>query len=378
MSSLFSSEDLVAIEATVVRYRDKVLAPRFARPEKALPQSELSAVTAEAREIGLLGGDAEQSFGLWEHSEDPSARAMTLRALSSIGEASPGVAWHLLQLALARRLGSRLGMSAPERTVTCLHGVWGLGRRALPRLLRDGKVPAEESEFLADYFACAAPRELLFQAGDEWTHLLSPSYDASQQRINFVIRDRQKLAVQSFDSSHGLNETFTYSVMCDNAAPPVERATPESARGREIYAAALALCAQSQVAIGLGSIKTALAKARDYAAMRVQGGEVIQRHAAVQELLGRGWSAIAAVEGSLRRLAELEPGLGNLPVVLGARAEAHPQLCAAANDLLQVFGGAGYMRDLGMEKIVRDNNCLRVLGGAPGDLRRFIAAWGIA
>jgi hypothetical protein len=33
------------------------------------------------------------------------------------------------------------------------------------------------------------------------------------------------------------------------------------------------------------------------------------------------------------------------------------------------------MQDVGMEKVLRDSQQLRLMGGTPGDLARFVAEW---
>ncbi|MBN1852596.1 MAG: hypothetical protein JW829_07720 [Pirellulales bacterium] len=53
----------------------------------------------------------------------------------------------------------------------------------------------------------------------------------------------------------------------------------------------------------------------------------------------------------------------------------HPLLCAAANDAMQVFGGSGYTREIGLEKIVRDCNHLRLICGTPDELLLFLSEW---
>jgi alkylation response protein AidB-like acyl-CoA dehydrogenase len=73
---------------------------------------------------------------------------------------------------------------------------------------------------------------------------------------------------------------------------------------------------------------------------------------------------------SARRLS-----LGEWPGVLALRAQAQPALADAANGALQVFGGLGYMKDTGAEKVVRDVNCLRALAGSPRELTLMVAEW---
>ena len=60
---------------------------------------------------------------------------------------------------------------------------------------------------------------------------------------------------------------------------------------------------------------------------------------------------------------------------MNSPSQVHNLLCAAANDALQVFGGLGYLPETGLEKIVRDNNHLRLLCGTSRELMLFLAEW---
>ena len=88
-----------------------------------------------------------------------------------------------------------------------------------------------------------------------------------------------------------------------------------------------------------------------------------------------GAFALASSRASLASLSAHALGPRVLPAVLAARALLQPTLCDAANAALQVFGGLGYMRDNGLEKVVRDVNCLRAFGGSPLELRLAVAGW---
>jgi alkylation response protein AidB-like acyl-CoA dehydrogenase len=129
------------------------------------------------------------------------------------------------------------------------------------------------------------------------------------------------------------------------------------------------------VAVGLGCLRRASELAREQAKTRIQGGRSIEHHPAVQSLLGSAHAAVVGADALLSRMAE-GPLRGNrIGDVFAARAEAHPLLCRGATDALQVFGGSGYMQDVGMEKALRDSQQLRLMGGTPGELERFVAEW---
>jgi alkylation response protein AidB-like acyl-CoA dehydrogenase len=42
---------------------------------------------------------------------------------------------------------------------------------------------------------------------------------------------------------------------------------------------------------------------------------------------------------------------------------------------MQVHGGIGYMREVGPEKLVRDQNMLKLLAGGTREVYSFLAGW---
>jgi acyl-CoA dehydrogenase len=378
LSALFSEADLRAISSSVERFRDGSLSAHCGRPERTLSAAELVTLTDEAEQLGLLNSSDELGFGLWEHAEhasDASARALSVQTLRSLATVNAGVAFHLHGLALGRFLCRAVPLRGGARTVVCLQGAWGLGRSALPRLLRGLRLSVEESELLADYFGCDRPRDLLMQAGEPWQHVVLPVFDVDAQTLSFGLYGRAALAPVAVPHSHGLDETTSYAFVRRPHVLAEDYAAPAPEDARELLASALALNALGLLAIGSGALHSGWHKAQTYAGMRSQGGAHIDQHAAVQELLGSARAALLATDTLLESLVLLPPGIANLPRYFAARAEAQPRLCAGANDALQVFGGLGYMCDTGLEKIVRDQNSLRVLYGTPPELRRFLAHW---
>ncbi|MBK9236843.1 MAG: hypothetical protein IPO19_12810 [Rhodoferax sp.] len=57
------------------------------------------------------------------------------------------------------------------------------------------------------------------------------------------------------------------------------------------------------------------------------------------------------------------------------RASTSPALCHAANQVMQVHGGIGYMRDAGPEKLLRDQNMLKLMSGGTREIHTFLAGW---
>ena len=128
------------------------------------------------------------------------------------------------------------------------------------------------------------------------------------------------------------------------------------------------------VAISLATARRAVDRAREYSLNRRQGGALIGEHDAVAELLANSENSIATAEAMLDRAVALEPGIDRLHLVWRMRAEVQPLLSRAGSDALQVFGGIGYMRDVGPERDQRDLNSLRRIGGSPTELTLRCAA----
>ena len=61
--------------------------------------------------------------------------------------------------------------------------------------------------------------------------------------------------------------------------------------------------------------------------------------------------------------------------VAATRVSAHALLCDAANQVVQLHGGIGYMCEAGPEKIVRDQNMLKLQAGGTREAHAFLAGW---
>ena len=133
-------------------------------------------------------------------------------------------------------------------------------------------------------------------------------------------------------------------------APPVEPA-PTEALADAANAIAIARAGAAAIARGVASRAQELALA--YAQVRVQGGVPIVEHDAVRDMLAAMTVRGAATRSLARVLREGEAA------VLAAKLAAADAAVATTTDAVQVFGGAGYMHETGVEKLMRDAACLQ-------------------
>jgi hypothetical protein len=370
-----SDDDLRLLLAEVQRFCHKSLQPLMARPERTIDAAQLTRLTNLATDFGLLSCGAEAGAGLWEDTGGSGWVRFSSTALRHLAQANAGVAFHFHQLALGRYVCRRLGLDGGLRSVVCLQGCFGLARCSLARLLRPKPLAAEDREMLHDYFVTRGapePKPLLFQAADDWQQLLIPGWD-EQQRFGWSHFAREDLHVAPMPNSHGLNETLTWQWQPTEILP--RHIAADSVAALAVYAEAFQLNAQALVAIAWGATRQGYEKAREYAALRRQGGTPIRHHAAVRQMLARTASVLRTVGLLCNQLAYLPVARDSLGAVLAVRAEAHNLLCEAANESLQTLGGAGYTCEAGLEKIVRDCNHLRLLCGTPVELRMFLSEW---
>lgn len=355
--STMSDTDAELVLAEVDRFARREIEPRAERPERAMDASALADVIAAADAMGLAGAEEPTGLGLWEDADG----ALTLAILRRLGRSNAAVALALHQRALGQELARRLGFEAP--LVAIAWGGHGIGRDAAARLLAGVSLSAADLDLLTAVWGRGVARVLT--SDDSWSALTMPVFTAGGA-LGWQLWPRSALAVTPMAHAHGFDELVTATIV------PVGDGQMSAAgdTARAVWGFALGATALAHVAIACGAVARGHALARAYAAQRQQGGAMIDRHDAVRLLLARGTTVLDLVFAAARAAASRSP-----IDALGVRAEAMPSLTAAANDALQAFGGLGYMRDTGVEKIVRDVNHLRVLGGSPGELALVISEW---
>jgi alkylation response protein AidB-like acyl-CoA dehydrogenase len=108
-------------------------------------------------------------------------------------------------------------------------------------------------------------------------------------------------------------------------------------------------------ALSLGLARQAYDKAHAYASERYQAGDIIINHQQIRLMLAEMLVGLEAGEAALKQAAE-SSGTGGLRVSAcrAAKVFAADRAMAAALDGVQIHGGYGYMRDYGMERLMRD------------------------
>ena len=374
VQATFDREDHQLLLRTVAEFTRDVLEPEFRHPEKAMPDDTFSALFQKlAGELGLLPEAEPTGLELWADLDTADGMQLSLSILQTIAECNAALAMALHVTALGAVAARQLGRRA-ESVVLLPPGSAGFAGTALARLLASRPLSESERQRLRAAFPWAGPceRPLLFHAPVGWESVVFAGM-RDDDRLHWRILPRKSVEAQRIPNAHGLDELPLWRIdhlpeaSNEDAAPTTESET--------LFFQMIGAAALGNVAIALGTTRRAAAIVFEYAAGRTQGGRAIREHAAVQLLLGRVTAAIESVAAMLAAAAPAKR-IHELQASLACKAIAHPLLCDAANAAMQVMGGYGYMQDMGVEKVVRDNNHLRLLGGTPRDIHLFLAEIG--
>ena len=126
-------------------------------------------------------------------------------------------------------------------------------------------------------------------------------------------------------------------------------------------------------AVALGLAQGAFELALDYAGKRRQFGRPIAEFQGLQWMLADMDTGLAAARLLIQKAAS---GGGFPDVTEAARAKvfASETAISVTNDALQIFGAAGYSRNLPLERMVRDARIFTIGGGTAQILRTLIAS----
>lgn len=362
-----TTEDLVALRAEVERFAAEVVAPRARRPEQAMTEGQVVEILEAADALGLIGAGVEISgLGLWESLFDGSAAraqafAVARAILVPIAARNVAIAWSIHTRSLARALCRALGLGALPITEALPFAHHGLGRDAWARWIASARPHDDDRALLDDAYDPRRPR-LSCGLGPVAPLIAIHRHDSIQWATGAA-------TLEELPRAHGLDELRSRFVALGGATSVTALAP---GRAREIHADAIAASSHALTAIARGALSSAGAIARAHAKQRRQGGALIERHDAVALLLSRGDRALRTADASLSALGG-GSAEANVIATLSARADLVPAITEAAHDALQVLGGLGYMRDVGVEKVVRDLAQLRAIGGSPRELALIVA-----
>ncbi|XP_070609974.1 LOW QUALITY PROTEIN: very long-chain specific acyl-CoA dehydrogenase, mitochondrial-like [Erythrolamprus reginae] len=128
-----------------------------------------------------------------------------------------------------------------------------------------------------------------------------------------------------------------------------------------------------------GTMRGVLLKAVDHAAERKQFGKAIGRFGAIQEKLAQMAMLLYVTEGMAYVLsANMDMKVPDYKLEAAiSKIFASEAAWTVADESIQILGGMGYMKEAGVEKVMRDLRIFRIFEGSNDILRLFVALSGM-
>jgi len=365
-------EDIAPLLADVERLVRERNAPATSRPEEPIAIEDLQELTREAAALGILAAPGAAG-GLWARVDTPQDMAFHIGALKRIAHANAGVAFAWHRSALAHYLAGALGLTADAQDMLgltlVLNGHHGLCGASLAHWLRGVRLAEGEPALLAGWLDREKQITTLI-AAENWKTVLWPVW--RDGAIRWEAARREALAVEERHPQRGLDELAVFELRGKGEAAAHPAAPAEECR--ELYGRVLKLDMIGILSIGTGVGARGWEVASGYATICRQGEPPLGEQPAVQQMLADIELVLSSADIALRSCGR-PPGLLDLGGVAAIRVSVNAMLRHAANQAVQTYGGFGYVRDAGAEKILRDLNMLKAQTGGTRDLALFVAGW---
>jgi len=205
--------------------------------------------------------------------------------------------------------------------------------------------------------------------------LTNPEKGSRGASAILVEKDTPGFTFGKKEKKMGLRASTTRELVFKNCVVPEENLVGKEGMG---FIATLKVLDRSRPGVGaqaVGLAQGALEAAVDYARQRVQFGHPVISQQAVAHILADMATSVEAarlmVYGAARTI---DAGAKNYTEEAGmAKVFASDVAMKVTTDAVQVFGGAGYMRDYPVEKIMRDAKITQIYEGTNQTIRNTIA-----
>merc|ERR1719411_793903 len=177
----------------------------------------------------------------------------------------------------------------------------------------------------------------------------------------------------------GIKCSNTAEVYFENTPVPVENILNNPGDGFKV---AMQILNNGRFGMGAalsGTMRTVISKATDHATNRVQFGSRIDGYGAIQEKIAKMSMIHYATESMAYMVAgTMDAGYDDYQLEAAiSKIFASEAAWNVTDEAIQILGGNGYMRALGLEKIMRDLRIFRIFEGTNDILRLFVALSGI-
>merc|ERR1719340_363809 len=213
------------------------------------------------------------------------------------------------------------------------------------------------------------------------TPIVDPATGTETEKVSAFIVERSFGGVTNGppEKKMGIKCSNTAEVYFENVPVPVENVLRQPGDGFKV---AMEILNNGRVGMGAalsGTMRSVIQKATDHATQRVQFGSRIDGYGAIQEKIAK-MSMIHYATESMAYMVAGTMDAGHQDYHLEAAISkifASEAAWNVTDEAIQILGGNGYMKALGLEKVMRDLRIFRIFEGTNDILRLFVALTGI-
>ncbi|XP_054742051.1 very long-chain specific acyl-CoA dehydrogenase, mitochondrial [Anastrepha obliqua] len=177
----------------------------------------------------------------------------------------------------------------------------------------------------------------------------------------------------------GIKASNTTEVYFENVKVPVENVLGEEGEGFKV---AMTILNNGRFGMGAtlaGTMKFCIQKAVEHANNRVQFGNKIKEYGSIQEKLSQMTMLQYATESMAYAISQnMDRGSKEYHLEAAiSKIFASESAWYVCDEAIQILGGMGYMKETGLERVLRDLRIFRIFEGTNDILRLFVSLTGI-
>merc|ERR1719266_2073595 len=213
------------------------------------------------------------------------------------------------------------------------------------------------------------------------TPIVDPATGTETEKVSAFIVERSFGGVTNGppEKKMGIKCSNTAEVYFENTPIPVENVLSKPGDGFKV---AMQILNNGRFGMGAalsGTMRSVIQKATDFATNRIQFGSRIDGYGAIQEKIAQMSMTHYATESMAYMVAgTMDAGYKDYHLEAAiSKIFASEAAWKVTDEAIQVLGGNGYMKALGLEKVMRDLRIFRIFEGTNDILRLFVALTGI-
>merc|ERR1719422_1314898 len=213
------------------------------------------------------------------------------------------------------------------------------------------------------------------------TPIVDPATGTETEKVSAFIVERSFGGVTNGPSEKkmGIKCSNTAEVYFENTPIPVENVLSKPGDGFKV---AMQILNNGRFGMGAalsGTMRSVIQKAAEHATQRVQFGGRIDGYGAIQEKIARMSMKHYATESMAYMVSgTMDRGYEDYQLEAAiSKIFASEAAWFVTDEGIQILGGNGYMKALGLEKVMRDLRIFRIFEGTNDILRLFVALTGI-